>query len=156
KDAELSFRENRSRSVDYETSQGHAEFFIEIIKPPTSLLIFGAGHDAVPLSYFAKELGWCVTVVDRRPAYAVSERFTNADQVLIARRENLEEGTFSDEESVAIVMSHNVESDREAVRRLINSRCSYIGILGPKQRTANLLQELAADGAVISNNLLER
>jgi xanthine dehydrogenase accessory factor len=39
---------------------------------------------------------------------------------------------------------------------LINSRCSYIGILGPKQRTANLLRDLAADGVAIDGEVLER
>jgi xanthine dehydrogenase accessory factor len=156
KDVEQSLRENRSRSISYKTPLGDAEFFIEIIQPPTTLLIFGAGHDAVPLSCFAKELGLRVKVIDRRPTYATNKRFPGAGDVLVARPEDLEEEFFSDEPSVAVVMSHNFEADKEAVRRLINSRCSYIGILGPKQRTANLLQELAEDGAIFDADLLER
>src|SRR5262249_50296133 len=84
KEIELSLRENRSRSVVYETPQGDTEFFVEVIQPPTALMIFGAGHDAIPLSSFAKQLGWQVTVVDQRSAYAAGERFPAADRVLAA------------------------------------------------------------------------
>src|SRR5437773_11788816 len=65
-DADISIAEDRSRSVIYRTSKGELEFFIEVVKPPTSLLIFGAGHDALPLAAFAKHLGWRVSVVDHR------------------------------------------------------------------------------------------
>ena len=156
KDVERSVRENLSRSVTCRTPQGDAEFFVEIINPPTSLIIFGAGHDAIPLSYVSKQLGWRVTIVDRRPAYATIERFPDADEVIVTRSEDLQDEIFSNDESVAIVMSHNFESDKESVRRLINSRCRYVGILGPKQRTANLLQELYAEGAIIDSETLDK
>src|ERR1041385_8796693 len=156
KEIEYSMHEGHSRSVNLSTPQGQAEFFLEIVQPPTTLLIFGAGHDALPLSQFAKQLGWRVKIIDRRPAYADRARFPEADDIFISRSEDLEEEAISDRDSVAVVMSHNFESDGESVRKLLKSPCSYIGILGPKQRTANLLQELAADGVNFDSRTMER
>ena len=64
--------------------QRRLEVFTEVIEPAPSVLIFGAGHDAVPLAEFAKQLGWSVTVVDRRSAYATEQRFPGVDRVIAA------------------------------------------------------------------------
>ena len=44
-------------------------------------MIFGAGHDAVPLAQQAWTLGFAVTVVDVREAYLTAERFPGATLV---------------------------------------------------------------------------
>ena len=74
------------------------------------------------------------------------QRFPLADQVIAARAEDLADEIFADAESVAVVMSHNYESDRETLYRLLNSSCRYIGALGPKKRTETLLEEIKASG----------
>jgi xanthine dehydrogenase accessory factor len=151
-----SISERRSRTKTYSTQSGELEFFIEVIEPPPLTLIFGGGHDAIPLAAFAKQLGWLVSVIDRRPAYATAERFPEADNVIVGHAEDLDDAIFADENSVAVTMTHHFESDREVVRRLASSRCRYIGILGPKQRTADLLKELSDSGTVIDSAVLER
>ena len=62
---------------------GAALVFIEHIDPPTPLVVFGAGHDAMPVVRLAKDLGWHVTLVDHRPAYATAERFPEADRIVV-------------------------------------------------------------------------
>jgi xanthine/CO dehydrogenase XdhC/CoxF family maturation factor len=49
---------------------------------------------------------------------------------------------FENENSVAVVMTHNYERDREILRLLLHSECLYIGALGPKKRTERLLAEI--------------
>ncbi len=39
-------------------------------------------------------------------------------------------------------MTHNYERDRNILRRLLASKCVYVGALGPKSRTINLLAEI--------------
>src|SRR5690349_9209178 len=62
---------------------GSVEVFLERIDPPTPLVVFGAGHDAMPVVRLAKELGWHVTLADHRPAYATTERFPLADRIVV-------------------------------------------------------------------------
>ena len=54
--------------------QGYTAF-VECIKPPVSLVIMGAGNDAIPLTQIATILGWDTTIVDGRPNYATSGAF---------------------------------------------------------------------------------
>ena len=62
--ARVALHEGTNRTIEVEGSQ----LFIEVIRPPLRLVIYGAGHDAIPLVSLAKSLGWLVTVADGRPA----------------------------------------------------------------------------------------
>ena len=117
------------------------EVFVEIIKPPLNLLLFGAGYDALPLVRFAKELGWQITVFDHRKAFANAERFPEANEIFAGYMEGFEKEFFHDENSVAVIMTHNYNRDREILPRLIDSNFLYIGALGPKTRTEKILAE---------------
>ncbi len=133
-------------------SGGTLEVLVETIAPPTPLVIYGAGDDALPMAQFAKLLGWHVTVVDARPAYALPERFPMADAVICLRPDALQECPHlaSVPDSLAIIMTHSYTQDRDLLRALLPHSLRYIGILGPKARTQRLLDELADEGALFS------
>ena len=137
------FDQNKSPEVrKYKITETEFEVFFENIAPPLNLLLFGAGYDALPLITFAKEIGWRVTAIDHRPAFANAERLTNADKIIVSNSEDLEDEIFQDENSVAVIMTHNYERDRNILRLLLNSKCQYIGALGPKNRAEKLLVEI--------------
>jgi xanthine/CO dehydrogenase XdhC/CoxF family maturation factor len=119
-------------------------------------LLFGAGYDAIPLAGFARDLGWRVVVIDHRAAWASAERFPHSDEIIVSRAESLDENLFKDETSVAVVMTHNYEADREILSRLLDSSCQYIGALGPKKRTENLIAELRQTGKTFDEARLNR
>ncbi len=129
------------------------EVYIEYIKPPLNLLLFGAGFDALPVVRFAKELGWRVTVIDHRAAYNNAERIPEADEIIVSNSEDLSDALFADENSVGVIMTHNYERDRNILRRLLESKCVYVGALGPKSRTGKLLDEI---GEEFSDEQLQR
>ncbi len=56
RDARQSLQAQRSAAQGYELPAGRAEVFLEILQPPTPLVVFGGGYDAVPLVQFAREL----------------------------------------------------------------------------------------------------
>ena len=145
KDCEISFNKNNAAHCkSYKTEKGNFEFFFEIINPPPHLLVFGAGADSVSLAELAKNLGWYVSVIDHRPAFATRERFSTADEIILSRPENLK--LSLDENSVAVVMTHNYELDKQILQLLLKSDASYVGALGPKRRTESLLLELWETG----------
>ncbi|MEB3293287.1 MAG: XdhC family protein, partial [Synechococcales bacterium] len=65
----------KSQIKTYQVDQAELKVLLEVIHPPISLLIFGAGHDAIPLVEQAKWLGWTVTLCDHRPGYTNRDRF---------------------------------------------------------------------------------
>jgi len=133
---------NRSGAKIYESEKGKIEFFIETVNPPVTLLLFGAGYDALPVADFAKNLGWRVCVIDHRAAWANAERLEGVDEIIVLRVEDLDANLFADENSVGVIMTHNYERDREILRRLLDSSVKYIGALGPKKRTERMLAEI--------------
>lgn len=155
-DAHAALHMRRSTLKLYQLSTGDVEVFIEAIQPPVPLVIFGAGHDAMPVARFAKELGWHVTVVDSRPAYATPDRFPMVDAVIISHPESITESVTLDNRTVAVVMTHNYLHDRELLKTLLPSQLRYLGILGPKSRTERLLQELRSLGIIPTHEHLRR
>ena len=125
------------------------EVFFEYIAPPVNIKIFGAGADAVPLAKIAKDLGWHVTVIDHRAALANNERFENPDEIVLARPEEIGGKVALTADSVAVVMTHNYDHDKELLKRLIKSNLKYLGLLGPKVRTGNMLREISEEGIEI-------
>jgi xanthine/CO dehydrogenase XdhC/CoxF family maturation factor len=119
------------------------------ITPPLRLLIFGAGDDAQPLAQLAKTLGWTVEVADSRPAFAHATRFPDADLVTAAQP-GAAASTPLDPATAAVIMTHRYHDDTELMRALLPRELSYLGVLGPKNRTERILAQLAADGLVLT------
>jgi xanthine/CO dehydrogenase XdhC/CoxF family maturation factor len=130
----------------YETDEGRFEVLIESLEPPLPLAVIGAGPDALPVTRLAAELGFDVTVVDRRPAYADASRFPDAARVLDCEPSDLLDRVSIGPRSAVLVMTHSYLQDLEYLRELLPSRACYVGILGPRQRTERLLKELAEQG----------
>jgi xanthine dehydrogenase accessory factor len=128
----------------YDLKNCQIEVWIEFIEPPISLMIFGAGQDAIPIAQFAKALGWHVTVVDCRANPLSHERFAMCDRVILTHREQIASLNIPTD-SVAAILTHNYYDDLEILKVLLPSSLRYIGLLGPKQRTKRLLDELQQD-----------
>jgi xanthine dehydrogenase accessory factor len=121
--------------------------FREIVPPPPSLLICGAGDDVQPLVRFAKELGWRVTVADPRTDFANPKRFPEADEILIVRTDDLTSRAPVDAHTLAVVMTHHYRHDLPFMRVLLPQPLAYLGLLGPKKRAEKILDDLAATPA---------
>ena len=124
--------------------------FRETVPPPTPLVICGAGDDARPLVRFAKELGWHVSVIDPRPAFAKAERFPEADVTAVVRPEEVATRVSIDERTLAVVMTHHYRHDVPFLRALLPFPLAYLGLLGPKNRAEKILNDLAADGLAVT------
>jgi xanthine/CO dehydrogenase XdhC/CoxF family maturation factor len=124
---------------------GSAELFYDVAAPPPELVIFGAGHDSVPVAQLAWTLGFAVTVVDVREAFLTPDRFPGATLVCahfseFGDRLKLQAGSF------VLVMNHHVERDQESLRFSLESDATYVGVLGPRSRYQKLLEGLAQQG----------
>ncbi|NET45597.1 XdhC family protein [Okeania sp. SIO2B3] len=135
----------QSSGKSFQISINNIEAFIEVIHPPLPLVIFGAGHDAIPVTSFAKQLGWYVTVLDCRPAYATSARFPAANSIVISEYEKLPKSVILDEKTVVVVMTHNYLYDLTILKNILPLPLRYLGILGPRRRTEKLLAEIPID-----------
>jgi xanthine dehydrogenase accessory factor len=123
------------------------EAFVELLAPPVHLLIFGAGDDAVPLADLAKYIGWRVSVCDGRAHYARRDKFPRVDAVIARAPEESAAMLPIDAWSVAVLMSHSYNQDLAALAELSRKPLRYLGVLGPRTRTAQLLADAGLDPA---------
>ena len=124
--------------------------FLEMITPPTALVIFGAGDDAQPLARLANELGWKVTIADPRPAFVTTERFPTADRLVVAPADSLVTRVAPGPDALAVVMTHHYVHDVPILRDLLVRPLAYRGLLGPKKRAEKILNDLTAAGVAIT------
>ncbi len=123
------------------------DVFVEAVVPPPRLFVFGTGPDAVPVVLLARSLGWevCVCAPSARPQH--HERFAAADALLSGTPAELAAHVDAADRGLALVMAHDLDIDREQLGALLGSRAAYIGVLGPRSRTNQMLAQLdrAAD-----------
>jgi xanthine/CO dehydrogenase XdhC/CoxF family maturation factor len=124
--------------------------FLEMVAPPTALVIFGAGDDAQPLTRLAKDMGWHVTIADPRPAFATAERFPLADARIVAPAEALVERTAPGADALAVVMTHHYVHDVPLLRELLGRPLAYLGLLGPRKRADKIVSDLVASGTPVT------
>ncbi|MFI5162966.1 MAG: XdhC family protein [Sphingobacteriales bacterium] len=129
--------------------------FVECVKPLISLVIIGAGNDAIPVMKIAAVLGWKVTVVDGRPNYASAERFPAADKLIIAKPEQVLDNLELNEWTAFVLMTHNYNYEIAFLKELLPLQTSYIGILGPRKKLERMLEELEVNGTIITQRNLE-
>lgn len=137
-------------------SYGQRDVFIEVLEPPVPLIIFGAGPDAPPLVRLAKELGWHVTVVDERLGSADPARLPLADTLVACPPEAVAERVGLDARTVAVLTTHNYLQDLRLLETLLPSPLRYLGILGPKRRTQQMLADLHRQGITPTEDQLSR
>lgn len=139
----------------YATPQTALTGFVEILKPAVSLVVFGAGNDAVPLTEMAAILGWQITVVDGRANYATAARFPAVQRVLVAKPEQVLPQLELDEQTVLVLMTHNYNYELAMLRQLLPLQLSYVGVLGPKKKLERLLDELEEEGLQLNEEVLK-
>jgi len=126
------------------TDSGDVKLLLIPIMPPPSILICGAGHDALPVANLAAEMGWNCTIVDHRPGFARADRFPKACDVHVLQPAELGQHVRLDEIDAAVLMTHHLGHDRTYLSQLVDASLSYIGLLGPRARRDRLLSEIGA------------
>jgi len=118
---------------------GWADVWTEWMTPAQALAIFGDGHDVSPLVELAHMLGWHVTVIGSRPLAAMRRNFPQADQLICSPDDPASVAADLPIDAAAVIMAHNFHRDAAVLAELLRHPRAYVGVLGPRKRTACLL-----------------
>jgi xanthine/CO dehydrogenase XdhC/CoxF family maturation factor len=140
----------KSSFKSYQQNDNTFNAFLSFISPPISLVIVGAGNDAIPLQSIAETLGWEVIIVDGRHTYAKIERFSSACQIIVSKPEKVLEQIPIDEKTVFVLMTHNYNYDYAILKALLGKNVPYIGALGPKKKLDNMITDLKAENIFLN------
>jgi xanthine dehydrogenase accessory factor len=136
----------------YVNSAREAQLTVEMA-PKIHLLICGGGKDVTPVCQFAKQLGWQVSVWDPRAAYANKNDLISADTILKEPHSILSNYAAEQKVNFAVLMSHNVALDAQALNSLANSDINHIALLGPKKRFKDVVAACGVESSNIKPNL---
>jgi xanthine dehydrogenase accessory factor len=149
--AELTAR-GRADSVEVDGTT----VFVDGVATPDDLVVVGTGHDMAPVAELGAKAGYRVTVVGFRGAKATADRFPAADEVRSTSPATLAEAVDLDEDTYVVVATHNFVDDRLAVEELLATPVPYVGLMGPRERFEEMLEEFAAEGQSFSEAELSR
>ncbi len=135
-----------SRRATLPVEGGEVELFIDVHPPPPKLVIVGAVHVAVPLIAFAARLGFRTVVVDPRTAFATTERFAEADELICEWPAEALAATGLNEATYVAVLSHDLKIDLPALKAALRSPARYIGALGSRKTHAKRVAALERAG----------
>jgi xanthine dehydrogenase accessory factor len=130
--------------------------FIDGIAAPPELFVFGTGHDVGPVCELAKNADFHVTVVGFRGASATDERFPAADRILSTSPGRVREDLTFDENTYAVVMTHNFIDDRLTIDELLDTPIPYVGLMGPRERFEEMQEDFAEEDRTFSREELQK
>jgi xanthine dehydrogenase accessory factor len=126
-----------------ETAQGRV--FLTVYVPSVRLVVTGAVHISQALAPVAQLLGYDVTIVDPRTAFASPERFP--DVKVIAEWPDVALPPLGvDRYTAFVALTHDPKIDDPALAHALSRDCFYIGALGSKKTHARRLDRLKAGG----------
>jgi xanthine dehydrogenase accessory factor len=127
-----------------ETPEG--KVFLTVHVPPAKMIVIGAVHISQALAPIAKLLGYDVTVVDPRTAFASPERFP--DVKLVAEWPDQALPPLGvDKYTAFVALTHDPKIDDPALLHALERDCFYIGALGSRKTHGRRVERLKQQGA---------
>jgi len=141
--AELAERLRTGKSGMAETAEGRVFFTVYV--PAPQLVITGAVHISQALAPIGQMLGYDVTIVDPRTAFASIERFP--DIKVIAEWPDMALPPLNvDRYTAFVALTHDPKIDDPALTHALKRDCFYIGALGSRKTHARRVERLKQQG----------
>lgn len=125
---------------------GEVKGYIKVFYPRTKLIIAGGGHIGEKLYEIAKVLGFYIVIMDDREEFANSERFKNADEIIVGDiGENLKKYEIRNQDYVVIVTRGHMQ-DKDALKAVAGRGAAYVGVIGSTRKLRFIMKELIEEG----------
>ncbi len=131
------------RSGMEQTGEGRA--FLTVYVPAPQLVVIGAVHISQALAPIAKLLGYDVTIVDPRTAFASPERFPDV-KVIAEWPDQALPPLGVDRYTAFVALTHDPKIDDPALLHALSRDCFYIGALGSRKTHARRVDRLKQQG----------
>jgi xanthine dehydrogenase accessory factor len=119
--------------------------FLTVYVPAAQLVAIGAVHISQALAPIAKLLGYDVTIVDPRTAFATPERFPDV-RVVAEWPDKALPPLNVDRYTAFVALTHDPKIDDPALLHALARDCFYIGALGSRKTHAKRLERLKQQG----------
>lgn len=136
--------------MEEETPEG--KVFVTVHVPSPKLVITGAVHISQALAPMGKLLGYDVTIVDPRTAFATQERFP--DVKVVAEWPDVALPPIGiDKYTAFVALTHDPKIDDPGLDAALKSDCFYIGALGSRKTHARRVERLKTERGFNDNDI---
>jgi len=139
--ARAALRQNRSHDFEHEGRR----WFVQVFNPPLRLIVVGAVHISQPLIAMAGSLGYDVTLVDPRGAFATGQRFPGV-AICDEWPDDALDALGVDARTAVVTLTHDPKLDDPALHVALRSEAFYIGALGSRKTHARRVERLVEAG----------
>lgn len=124
---------------------GQMKVFIEPFAGLKHLIICGAGHIALPLSFLGKLLNFKVTIIDNRKEFANAKRFGHVDKVILYNHATALNQQIVDDKTYIVIVTQGNEYDYECLKTAITKKTAYLGVISSKAKKIKFFNRLIKD-----------
>jgi xanthine dehydrogenase accessory factor len=146
----LGKRLRMAKSGIEETPEGRV--FLTVHVPSPKLVITGAVHISQALAPMGQLLGYDVTIVDPRTAFASIERFPDV-KVIAEWPDVALQAVGIDHYTAFVALTHDPKIDDPGLDVALKSDCFYIGALGSRKTHARRVERLKAERGFTDNDI---
>jgi len=133
---------------------GQMDVFLEPILSQETLYLFGAGHISRGTAKVGKMLGFRVVVIDPRPEYNNSDRFPNADLLIVEECNSAFSKLNVGEDSYVVIYTPGHVLDEQCLEFAVGTRARYVGMIGSRKKVKEVKERLLQKG--VSQQQLDR
>jgi len=136
----------RRYSATGETMGSDLRVAIHAFATPPRMVVFGAIDFSAALAAIATQIGYRVTIVDARRAFAQSPRFSEHAEIVISWPAEYLDGEEIGARDAVLVFTHDPKFDEPALIAALASGAGYVGALGSRRTHADREERLRAAG----------
>ena len=129
------------------TTLGQQHLYIEPVACREKLILFGAGHVAQAVARLADTVDFRVVVVDDRADFANSQRFGEAEEIVVPS--SFADGVESlaiDRNCYVVIVTRGHLHDRSVLAQVLKTDAGYIGMIGSRRKRDAIYASLSQDG----------
>lgn len=130
------------------------EIMVDVFSPRPHLILIGGVHVAIPLQAIAREMGFRVSIIDPRKAFATEARFPDIDTILHTYPDKALSQLGLDRNTYLAVLTHDPKIDDKALITALPTNVPYIGVLSSGRTHQKRTKRLKEAG--ISDDLIAR
>ncbi len=131
------------KNVDRFNGEG---YFVQTVKAHPELIVFGAGHIAVPLVSIAQLCDFNVSVFDDRDEFAKAERFPAAKRVVKCDFNNIMQDVKFTNNTFFVLVTREHAHDEILLKQILGKQYKYLGVIGSKNRIKTVKKKLIDAG----------
>ena len=123
---------------------GEVSIFLDVLRPPARLLLYGGGHVGERVAAVAGAAGVYTVVIDDRPDFAVPERFPDAAQVICTDlAQDPLGGVSAGREDFIVILTRCHALDEGVLEAALGTGARYVGLIGSRRKVAVILRSIA-------------